>query len=237
MNRRSYEGINNPAYKPENHIMETRTCACDCGGTFECAIVSNKRFINGHNRQFKSGKENPMTGKHPSEKTRKLITLSLISNSRKLNKKESKETRDKKTKVLTTRWKDPVYREATSGKNAPFYGKNHSVETRIKMSESSKKGTEHHNWKGGITSVVLKIRKSIEYKIWREAVFARDNWTCKECGRRGSIKINAHHIKPFAKFPELRFNVDNGKTLCVECHDIPGRPVSYDVFQNASLPI
>jgi len=45
----SSRGKFNPIYKPENHIIETRTCICGCNQTFECPIKSKKRFINGHN--------------------------------------------------------------------------------------------------------------------------------------------------------------------------------------------
>ncbi len=56
-----------------------------------------------------------------------------------------------------------------------------------------------------------------EYRDWRAAVFERDDYTCQVCGQRGG-KLNADHIKRFADFPELRFEVSNGRTLCVECH-------------------
>jgi 5-methylcytosine-specific restriction endonuclease McrA len=57
-------------------------------------------------------------------------------------------------------------------------------------------------------------------KLWREAVFARDKWTCQDCGDKKGGNLEAHHIKSFAEFPELRFAIDNGITLCKDCHKI-----------------
>ena len=57
----------------------------------------------------------------------------------------------------------------------------------------------------------------MEYKLWRKAVFERDNYTCIWCGYKGN-KLQADHIKPFADYPELRFAIDNGRALCVDCH-------------------
>ena len=94
---------------------------------------------------------------------------------------------------------------------------------KIVKNSFNKSGKNNPNWKGGITPLNHKIRYSTEMKLWREKVFERDNWTCQECGERSRkncyIRIEAHHIKPFALFPELRFLVDNGLTLCKKCHD------------------
>lgn len=79
-------------------------------------------------------------------------------------------------------------------------------------------GERHPMWKGGITPINRKIRESFEYKLWREAVFRKDNYTCVWCGERGG-KLNADHIKPFSLYPELRLAIDNGRTLCKTCHD------------------
>lgn len=56
--------------------------------------------------------------------------------------------------------------------------------------------------------------------IWSRAVMERDRYTCRECGatRATGRRMHAHHIKPWDDFPELRFFVDNGKTLCHVCH-------------------
>ena len=78
-------------------------------------------------------------------------------------------------------------------------------------------GSNNYNWKGGITPINTQIRKSTEYKLWRTLVFERDSWTCVWCKQVG-CKIEADHIKPFSQFPELRFDIDNGRTLCVTCH-------------------
>lgn len=86
------------------------------------------------------------------------------------------------------------------------------------MSEAQK-GCKSSSWKGGITSGNARIRQGIEYKIWRNAVFARDNWICQKCGKRGG-KLVPHHIKSFAEYPELRLAIDNGETLCFKCHKL-----------------
>lgn len=78
-------------------------------------------------------------------------------------------------------------------------------------------GKNHWHWKGGITPLRKKLYFSEEYKLWRKAVFERDKYICIWCGQVGG-KLNADHIKPWTDYPELRFAIDNGRTLCLDCH-------------------
>lgn len=103
-------------------------------------------------------------------------------------------------------------------------GSKRSEATKQKMSKTWKGrprpwqiGEKNWAWKGGITPEHIKIRNSIEGREWSRMVLKRDNYTCKKCGKRGG-DLNADHIKPFALFPELRFDLNNGQALCIPCH-------------------
>lgn len=123
--------------------------------------------------------------------------------------------------------KDPEYHrklsESLKGVNTWNSARKVSLETRRKMSVAHI-GEKCHLWRGGVTPENHKVRSSLEMKIWRRAVFERDNYTCQGCGIRtlkgvtGRVYLCADHIKPFALYPELRFAIDNGRTLCKACH-------------------
>jgi len=99
-------------------------------------------------------------------------------------------------------------------------GRNKSEEFKEKCRR--KKPEQNGNWKGGITPLNKRIRSSEIFKKWREKVFKRDNYICQECGIKSQkgikVILHAHHIKPFAKFTKLRFEINNGLTLCKKCH-------------------
>lgn len=123
----------------------------------------------------------------------------------------------------------------------------HGINKGKKMSDSQRKrmsrarlgkplfknrGENHWNWKGGSgKSLRKKIMDTAMYRLWRQSVYERDNWTCSSCDTRGG-KLHADHIKPFHKIisdnqitsvqeskmcAEL-WDVFNGRTLCVSCH-------------------
>lgn len=95
-------------------------------------------------------------------------------------------------------------------------GKKRSVETRIRMSLASPRRNPNRL----ITRASNKvIRKALPSKLWREAVFKRDDWTCQKCRMKG-FKLHPHHIQSFSQWPELRFELSNGITFCVPCHKL-----------------
>ena len=62
-----------------------------------------------------------------------------------------------------------------------------------------------------------RFRTDVRYKKWRQDIYKRDDFTCQICGDRG-VKLVAHHRDCWADFPEKRFDLDNGVTLCYDCH-------------------
>ncbi len=88
-----------------------------------------------------------------------------------------------------------------------------------------------------------KVRQSAKYKSWRTLVFERDNYTCVQCGghnyegRGKSLALHADHIKPFALYPELRFEIANGRTLCVPCHKKTGTYGRGQIYRKVSVLI
>lgn len=118
-------------------------------------------------------------------------------------------------------------------KMKPWEGKTFDEETKSNMSTShitfnfehpevkasygaAHKGPDHWNWKGGISGEMKLLRSTPEYNEWRKSVYRRDNFTCQDCGSKDDII--AHHLKSFNDYPEFRFSVDNGVTLCRPCH-------------------
>jgi 5-methylcytosine-specific restriction endonuclease McrA len=88
-------------------------------------------------------------------------------------------------------------------------------------------GERHPNWKGGRP---WKRFAEPRYLAWRTAVLERDGYICQQCGRRCKKYergLAAHHIKPYADYPDLRYEVSNGLTLCRRCHiSLHGKPLS-----------
>jgi 5-methylcytosine-specific restriction endonuclease McrA len=157
------------------------------------------------------GEKNHFYGKKHSSKTKAQISKV---------KREQHVVPSNAFPVGSTPWNKGIAFTAIAGDNHPTK----RLEVALKISKAKKgkpnmklRGELNPRWKGGITSKNHKIRTSIEYKNWRVSVFERDDFTCVECKKRGYL-LQADHIKPFALYPDLRFDLNNGRTLCVDCH-------------------
>lgn len=171
----------------------------------KCKVAWNKGtkgLVKSNKGSFRKGMEGTFKGRKHTIESGKKMSFSRLGNKNHLGKKHTLSSKEKMSKA--------------------HKGIKLSLETRKNMSEA-RKGEKHHNWKGGITPLNQKIRHTFEYKLWRTAVFERDNYTCIWCGAKSgngkAVVLNADHIKQFAYYPELRLAIDNGRTLCKSCHE------------------
>lgn len=81
------------------------------------------------------------------------------------------------------------------------------------------KGENHYRWISDRTQIKhQEDRNNPEYKQWRMKVWLRDNWKCKIANQDCGGRIEVHHILGFTAYPELRYEINNGITLCHAHH-------------------
>ena len=124
-----------------------------------------------------------------------------------------------KTKIREARARQ-VFPEGTGKKRIATrrerYGYVVSPESREKIRQKMLNGGSPW-YRGGVSRENKILRNTAAYRNWRKAVFERDNYTCQKCHVRG-VELHPHHIKSWEKYPQLRFEISNGKTLCIFCH-------------------
>ena len=86
----------------------------------------------------------------------------------------------------------------------------------IDYSGDKVKGENSPRWKGGV-KYHRQERSTSEYIDWRKEVFERDHFTC-QCCHKHSTYLNAHHLYNWKDYPDFRYDIDNGVTLCTKCH-------------------
>lgn len=106
--------------------------------------------------------------------------------------------------------------EQYSGEQNPFYGKHHSLETKVRLS-CHFRGISEEEFDDFTKPESIRQTKSGAFKTWRKLVFERDNYTCLLCEKRGG-DLEPHHIIPRRDDPGSIYKVENGATLCKECH-------------------
>jgi len=167
-------------------------------------------------------------GKKHSEETKRKISLAGLGRKRSKEsiEKTASKLRGKKRKPFSEEWKSNISK-GNLGKKLSFRQKEIALQNIRQY--NFKLGKDHPNWKGGITQLRNKHSLTdIRYKNWRKAVFERDDYICQQCKARNGngkeIYLEAHHIKEWVDYPELRFELSNGLTLCNFCHNKTKNP-------------
>jgi hypothetical protein len=157
----------------------------------------------------KFGKNNPFFGKKHTEESKLKMRLSHLGKGHSIDE----ETRKKISIANKGKTKKDYPKLSNSGVKKGYIPWNKGK----KQPQTS--GKNNYNWKGGISRKYKEGYWSTEYLLWRKLVFERDNYTCQVCKKVG-IYLTAHHIKSWAHYPELRYEINNGITLCEVCHSL-----------------
>ena len=79
-------------------------------------------------------------------------------------------------------------------------------------------GQNHWKWKGGVKNRDIHSLYNPKYVEWRNSVFSRDKWKCRIADENCRGQLEAHHILAWRDYPELRYAMKNGITLCHHHH-------------------
>ncbi len=108
-------------------------------------------------------------------------------------------------------------------------GRHRSEETRKKISEANKRlgrhppfvqGENHPMWIKDRNKLQVREKKHLDtkYRYWMMEVKKRDNWKCKINNNDCNGRLESHHILDWINYPELRYEINNGITLCHAHH-------------------
>lgn len=166
--------------------------------------VKNARYIDGVSQKIeqtclkKYGVKNPFQNESIKEK----IAQSNLERYGHRSSMQNPDVQDKMQKTILER-----------------YGVSHYAQTEIFRKKFS--GENNHAWKGGVSKERTE-RSSPEYRDWRKSIYQRDHYQCQCCGARSSkghtVELHSHHIFNWMDNVDERYSVDNGITLCSECH-------------------
>jgi len=90
---------------------------------------------------------------------------------------------------------------------------------RVCPSCARPRGERHHSYNPNLTDEErIAHRDTRSNVVWREAVYKRDQYTCQVCGDSRGGNLIAHHLNSYTDYPEQRYDIENGVTLCADCH-------------------
>ena len=168
-------------------------CKCDCG---ESTNIISTSLMGGHTTSCGCANVKGLIG----QRFGKLVVMGYT-------KKRSRGSVIWKCKCDCGKYKNVVSKSLTSG--------------GTKSCGCLSQGVDHHNYNPNLTDEErLKNRYRMsdgDFRVWANLIKDRDNYTCQICNQhRGNL--NSHHLNGWNAFPEQRFDLDNGVTLCTDCH-------------------
>jgi hypothetical protein len=103
---------------------------------------------------------------------------------------------------------------STSNGKSPLFGKKRPPEVVAKINERRPRGEKHYRWNPNREEIKRNLRNDGGYLQWVSAVKKRDHNTCQLKDENCKGNLIVHHIIPWAKSVELRYQINNGITLC-----------------------
>jgi 5-methylcytosine-specific restriction endonuclease McrA len=186
---------------------------CNCGNIIEKTgntVKTNKTKSCGclNNELIKSRKFLSFKGRQHTEKTKQILRNKLKGYKRKIQsiKKGSDKLKGRKYSIehriaLSKGWTNQLRKWKSELQS--------SLKEKNPLYKDGK-------WKERASQREIDMNTE-KYISWRRKIFEGDNYTCQICGIQG-LKLQADHIKSYTNFPELRYDIDNGRTLCINCH-------------------
>lgn len=91
---------------------------------------------------------------------------------------------------------------------------------KLKGERLHTRGENNYRWISDRTKLKKSEKKheDVQYKIWMKSVKVRDEWRCRMFGENCEGGLEAHHILNWVDFPDLRYEIKNGITLCHAHH-------------------
>lgn len=161
------------------------------------------------------GKNHPSFGMKRSDEVK--MKMSQAKLGKKLTKEHIEKLRLAKLGTILTSEHKQKISLGNMGKIGYWKGKKMSEEHRKNIGISMKgicAGEKNYRWNPDREAVRRDLRNDPVYKQWSKSVKDRDNWKCRITDKNCDGKVVAHHILPWAKFQELRYEIKNGITLC-----------------------
>ena len=156
------------------------------------------------------------------KRSRSEIAKNMFSKMSKKEKKAYTKAANKKSKELAKKGNWGFQKTWKEERKLMMKYINENVDKIIKNRTNGMKGVtgkDHHNWNPDLTAEErTKKRRKLQRINWRKNIFKRDNYTCQICGDDTGGNLVAHHIYSYMDYPKKRALLENGITLCENCH-------------------